>query len=315
MVEFIENLRQTLNTTYQITLNCYRFLNFKGSDVLLKSANLPYTYLSDCHSHSSFSPDSSESIDVLCQRAQELGLYAYTLTDHCECHEYLGSSLGFVYAEQSRQAFACMTKKQDELRGKLRFYKGVELGQPMQNLMAAEEVLQRNYDFVLGSVHNIKGYEDFYFLDYHQISDEEIDNILTAYFDEIISMIEWGGFDSLSHLTYPLRYICGEHGIAVDLSRHKDEIETIFSLLIQKGKSMEINTSGLRQKIGTTLPDYPLLKQYYDMGGRLITIGSDAHVAKDLGKGIDTGFELLKQAGFSEFAIYENRTPKLLPIQ
>lgn len=276
---------------------------------------MPYLYMADCHSHSLFSPDAFDTIDTLCERAISLELTAYTLTDHCECNDYLGSPLGFVYAEHSKKAFLAMQAKQHTLAGRLHFYKGVELGQPMQNLTAANDVLSRPYDFVLGSVHNLKGYEDFYYLDYSQMKTEELKKILDSYFDEIIDMIEWGKFDSLSHLTYPLRYITGEHGIAVDLSLYKNKIEKIFSLLIKKERALEINTSGLRQKINTTLPDLPLLTKYYEMGGRLVTIGSDAHRTEDIGKGIEQGLAILQQAGFTEFAVYENRLPALLPIQ
>lgn len=271
-------------------------------------------YLSDCHSHSFFSPDAHESPEAMCGRAAELNLYAYTLTDHCECHEYEGSAAGFCYAGQSRLAFAEMTALQENLRGRLHFYKGIELGQPMQNLAAAQEVLQRDYDFVLASVHNIRGHEDFYFLTYEDGSEEEIDGILNAYFGEMAEMARWGKFDSLAHMTYPLRYICGEHGIPVNISRHQEKITEIFDLLIRNEKALEINTSGLRQKIGVTLPDLPLLRQYYEQGGRLVTIGSDAHRPEDLGKGIAEGFAVLRQAGFTEFAVYENHKPIMLPL-
>ena len=58
-----------------------------------------------------------------------------------------------------------------------------------------------------------------------------------------------------------------------------------------------------------------LLKGYYAQGGRLVTLGSDAHCTEDLGKGIDQGLELLKAAGFREFAVYEKRKPVLLPLE
>ena len=251
----------------------------------------------------------------MCDRAMALNLYAYTVTDHCECHEYLCSSQGFSYKEHSQNAFTAMQSKQAELQGKLHFYKGIELGQPMQNLAAAEEVLQRPYDFVLGSVHNIRYHEDFYYLDYSHMSAEELDGILIAYFDEMLEMLHWGNIDSLAHLTYPLRYIEGSHGMKVDLTRYHAKLQEIFSLLIEKQIALEINTSGLRQAIGRTLPDLPLLKQYYDRGGRLVTVGSDAHKAEDIAKGIAEGFTILQQAGFSAFAVYENHKPILLPLK
>ena len=66
-----------------------------------------------------------------------------------------------------------------------RFYRGIELGQPNQDPQAAQEALQgRDYDFVIGSIHNIRGYEDFFFLDYSQVAPDFIDQLLTTYWEE-----------------------------------------------------------------------------------------------------------------------------------
>ena len=128
-------------------------------------------------------------------------------------------------------------------------------------------------------------------------------------------MIHWGKFDSLGHLTYPLRYIEGDHGIPVDLTRHREAIDAIFRELIAAGKALEVNTSGYRQKIGRPLPDLPLVRRYRELGGELITLGSDAHSTQDLGKGIEAGMEMLREAGFRYFAVYEQHKPILLPLE
>lgn len=272
---------------------------------------MEHRYASDCHNHSACSPDGKDTVERMCRQAAELGLYAYTLTDHCECQEYESR-----YRPRVRKAWGEMERARDSFSGKFRFYRGIELGQPNQDLPAAEQALsQREYDFVIGSIHNIRGFEDFFFLDYTREGPEFIDRLLSAYWQELLEVIRWGGFDSLGHLTYPLRYIVGDHGIPVDLTRHREQIDGVFRALIRAEKALEVNTSGLRQKIGRTLPDLPLLARYHELGGRLVTLGSDAHRAEDLGKGVDEGMELLKQAGFREFAVYEKRKPTLLPLE
>ena len=119
----------------------------------------------------------------------------------------------------------------------------------------------------------------------------------------------------MGHLTYPLRYIEGDHGIPVDLSKHQEAIDGIFRALIDSGKALEVNTSGLRQKIGRALPDLPLVRRYRELGGELVTLGSDAHCVEDLGKGIEAGMDLLREAGFRHFAVYEQHKPILLPLE
>ena len=95
-------------------------------------------------------------------------------------------------------------------------------------------------------------------------------------------MAEWGQFDVLAHITYPLRYIIGDYGREINLDRFQPLIDKLFYTIIRKGIVLEVNTSGLRQKINATLPDEELLRRYYGLGGRLVTIGSDAHRLRDM---------------------------------
>lgn len=271
---------------------------------------MQHQYRSDSHNHSLCSPDGDDSVRDMCLRAMELGLYAYTLTDHCECNKYPDR-----YRSRVKNAREVMEAAAAEFSGRLRFYRGIELGQPMQDVQAAEDAVAYGYDFIIGSVHNIRGFEDFFFLDYTDVEENYIDTLLTAYFAELLETARWGKFDALGHLTYPLRYIEGEHGIPVDMTRHRESIDGLFQELIRRDIALEVNTSGYRQKIGRPLPDLPYLKRYRELGGSLVTLGSDAHCARDLGKGIDEGMELLKTAGFTEFAIYEKRSPVLLPLE
>ena len=270
---------------------------------------MTHTFASDCHNHSDRSPDGKDTVPAMLARAKELGLYAYTLTDHCECNAYQRE-----YCARTRAAWMamCITRPVEGVR----FYRGLELGQPMQDLPGAEEAVARfHYDFIIGSLHNLRGEKDFYYMEAADMPLEQLHTLLARYWDELLEMIDWGGFDSLGHLTYPLRYIQGEHGVFMDLERHAGKIQEVFSALVEKGIALEVNTSGLRQGLGETMPGLELLKRYYAQGGRLVTLGSDAHCTEDLGKGIDEGMELLKAAGFREFAVYEKRKPVLLPLE
>ncbi|MCI7350510.1 MAG: histidinol phosphate phosphatase, partial [Ruminococcus sp.] len=87
-----------------------------------------------------------------------------------------------------------------------------------------------------------------------------------------------------------------------------------FKTLISNGKGIEINTSGLRQKYGKTFPDLSYLKLYKDLGGEILTIGSDAHCTADLGKGVKEGSELAQAAGFKRICYFEERKPVFVEI-
>lgn len=269
---------------------------------------MKHRYASDCHTHS-FCSDGRQAPEEMLSKAIELGLFAYTLTDHCECNDYQNN-----YRARARQAWEAMESL--KAPASLRFLRGVELGQPLQNLAGAQEAAERfDYDFIIGSLHNLSGQEDFYYIKYTDMPMEQIHGLLQEYWQDILEMIAWGGFDSLGHLTYPLRYIQGDQEIPVDMSRHQEMVDEIFRALIRAEKALELNTAGLWQKIGQTSPNLPLLKRYRELGGELVTLGSDAHCTDNLGRGIDEGMELLKEAGFREFAVYEKRRPVLLPLE
>ena len=268
-----------------------------------------YRYISDCHVHSDCSRDGRDPAIMMCESAARLGLCAVAITDHCECNTYYQEE----YDRSIRRSFFEAKKAAAVFRGRLRVYAGVELGQPTQNLDAARDVLSAcQFDFVLGSLHNLKEMDDFYFLDPERFDTAQL---LGRYFDELTQMALWNGFDSLAHLTYPLRYLAVRQSPDDCLCGVQDKVDTVLELLVRNHKALEINTSGLRQKIGDTLPPLSVLKRFRQLGGRYVTIGSDAHRWADVGAGIETGLSLLQAAGFSKFTIFIGREPHLIPIQ
>ena len=273
-----------------------------------REVTMKYRYVADCHVHTDCSKDAVDPAMMMCESAARLGLYALTVTDHCECNVFLSEG----YDKSVIQSYFEAKKAAAVFGGRLHVFAGVELGQPMQDTDAANRVLDScGFDFVLASVHNIKNKKDFFGLDY---SEENIDDLLGCYFDEIMETIEWGRFDSLSHLTYPWRYIVGEHHISIPEQRWKARIDDVLKALIRNGKALEVNTSGFRQELGVSMPDLPVLERYHELGGKLVTLGSDAHRWADVGAGIELGLDVLLKAGFHHYMIYISHQPKALPI-
>ena len=267
-----------------------------------------YRYLSDNHCHTDCSFDGVDPAMMLCDSATRQGLFALTITDHCECHRYYDEG----YNRAIRQSYFEARKAAAVFRGTLHVYAGIELGQPMQDLKAAEEALSMcDYDFVLGSLHNVSGQPDFYDISYETA---DLPALLHTYFDEMLAMVQWGGFDSLAHMTYPWRYAQGDHGIALSYDPYWEQIDAVLKALIDKGLSLELNTSGLRQKLGTTIPDEPILRRYRELGGKRVTIGSDAHRWADVASGVEDGLALLESLGFTHIAIYHAHVPDMYPI-
>ena len=269
---------------------------------------MKYKFISDSHTHSDNSFDGKDSVIMLAERACSLGLYSLTVTDHCECNEY--------YEKNVRRDIEGSIRDIHKAKGlyadKLRIYTGIELGQPGQDEKAAKEALSlAEYDFVLGSLHNIRNEKDFFFIEY---TPENTESLLDRYFDEMEELVNTGCFDSLAHLTYPFRYLAGNSEISIDMKKYSQRIDGILELLIKKDKALEVNTSGLRQVIGKTLPDEDIVRRFRELGGKYVTVGSDAHRWSDIGAGIEDGYNMLLKCGFTHFTVYSAHQPEMLPV-
>ena len=268
---------------------------------------MKYNNIIDMHTHSDNSFDGNHSCILLCEGALNNGGRGLAITDHCDIdgkdYDFRAFSLN-----QYIQSFAA--KKAFE--GKLLVMQGLELGQGIYEKEKSEQILGSfHYDFILGSIHNLKDETDFFYMDYQQ---ENVNDLLRRYFEAELALAEWNQFDSLAHLTYPLRYII-EQGIKVDLNDYSELINSIFETLINNQKALELNISGLYQPMKDTMPSKALIQRFHDMGGQYVTVGSDSHYYQKICQGIDIGYDILKECGYTHFTIYQNREPILVEIK
>lgn len=265
----------------------------------------------DLHVHTDNSFDGNHSATFLCEKAEFMDLRALAFTDHCEVDQFKDNR---QYEKRIFQAFFEIAKVRSAFRGKLLVLNGIELGQPAYDPETAENIINRyDYDQVIGSIHNLRNREDFYFME--SFTEDETKKYLKEYFDEIINMLQWGNFDVLAHLTYPLRYFYAKSGISVDLNDYKNQIDEILLLTAKKDKALEINTGGLRQPLNKLHPEVDVIKRFKELGGKLVTVGSDAHFAEHLAKDIDKAYEAALSAGFDSITFFQRRTPMLMKIE
>ena len=285
-----------------------------GCGMIFSEGVIDMTIFCDMHTHSHHSFDAKSSVDEMCRAAIERGLEALAVTDHCEAPFIrFGADCEFgCFDELIPQSFADATAARERYAGRLKVLRGLELGEPTHDRAATVHALAYgDFDFVLASVHNIRNMQDFYYMNYSGV---DVDGLLARYFDELCETASFEHFDSLSHLTYPLRYIVAGTGRFPDLSVHADAIDTIFKILIKNQKALEINVSGLFKELKTTLPDVTLVRRFRELGGQYITIGTDAHSADMVGRGIGEGIAVAKEAGFSQYVIYEKHRPIKIDI-
>ncbi len=279
--------------------------------------------LIDCHTHTQFSVDSEADINECVKRACELGLAAYAITDHCECNawykeEHYTDSLihdHFDYAADFEASVTAVSKLKEQYGDRLNLICGTEMGQPLLAPDIAERIVtDKRLDFVIASVHMIRNEQDFYFIDYTDMSMDDICDLLRRYFLEVYDVCKVGKFDVLGHLTDCIRYMKCRNGIDPDLSRYDDIIAESFRELVRNGKGIEINTSGIRQGAGCTFPDLKYVKMFRDLGGEILSIGSDAHIPEDIGANVSDGIEIAKAAGFTRLCWFKNREPQFINI-
>lgn len=269
-----------------------------------------YSHIVDFHVHTDNSYDGNHSATFICEQAEFNNLRAVAFTDHCEVDRCIND---YAHERAVFQTFFEIAKVKSAFRGRFLVLNGIELGQPTFAPEIAERILKsQKFDVVLGSIHNLRDGFDPYYGD--SFTEAGTHTFLKEYFYEIIQMCEWGNFDVLAHLTYPLRYFFAKSGITVNLNDYKQEIDEILRLCAKKDKALEINTAGLRQKLHKLQPETDVVKRFRELGGKFISVGSDAHYASDLGKNIPDAFKSALDAGFDSITLFQNRTPVQMSI-
>ena len=264
----------------------------------------------DFHNHTSFSTDSSASPSEMLERAIELGITRYCITDHMDLDFPLDPKQ-FVF--DPTEYFSCLNRLGERYSHDITLYKGIEIG--LRNETELRESLKMRYDellksypfdFVIGSVHCLE-YCDPYYPDYWERHSAE--EGLRLYFEAVLDCVtDYDNFDVLGHMDYLRRYV--PKGRDYDLLRFTDLFDAILKILISRGKGLEVNTSFYAKGGSEPHPNCFILKRYRELGGDLITIGSDAHSPKALGAGYEDTRRLLLQNGYRYYAVFCGRKPE-----
>lgn len=279
--------------------------------------------IADLHLHTRLSPDAEQgaanNIAAYREKARDSGLSYICITEHCDILPDDGSG---AYVNADLAAYAAEMKAEQkralaEARSAVRVLYGIELAHAHTHPEEAAQVLAgAPYDFVLGSLHVGADGTDYWGLDYAAYSDEALLAMFRAYVGELYEIADKSDFDSLAHCTYPLRYFAKNgrlDALCAEPSAFVPQYEAVFRRLIERGKALEINTSDAAQG-GRFSPGKDLLRLYRSLGGCLVTVGSDAHTAENLGAGVDKAEKLLRELGFEGVCVFVGRGARILPF-
>lgn len=269
------------------------------------------THFGDWHVHTTFSSDSECPMDAMIQQAIHLGLTSICITDHNDYDYPEYEEDGTMMFQLNMNAYiAAVAAVKEKYAGQIDIYTGVEQGlQPHLN----ERINSFNYplDFIIGSSHLVNS-ADPYYPEFWEGRDSN--EIITQYFDSILENLSvCTNFDVYGHLDYIIRYAPNQD-TNYDWTHYQEHIDNILKTLIQSGKGIEINTGGLKYGLKETNPCYGILHRYHELGGEIITIGSDAHKSEHLAYDFHLIPDILKNAGFNYYTIFKNRKHKFIKL-
>lgn len=264
----------------------------------------------DFHMHTRFSADSETEPEAMIQKAIELGLETICFTDHND-KDFPKTDLEFLF--DTELYFRELGALREKYKGQIELRIGVEMGlQPHLGSYIHEYVNNHPFDFVIGSVHVIDGKDPYFGVLFEEQSDEE------AYrqtFRETLENIRKNSdFDVLGHLDYVVRY--GKYQ-ARDYSyiRYADEIDEVLRYLIEHGKGLELNAAGFKYGLGFAHPHPDVLRRYRELGGEILTVGSDGHRPEHLAYDFPKVNEILKNCGFKYYTEFKDRKPVFKVIE
>lgn len=263
----------------------------------------------DFHIHTEFSPDGSTPMEDMITASLRERLDIISITDHLDIGDPFEPYKSFSekdYINHFKKIDMCIEK----YKGIIEIRKGMEIG-----YVKGFEIEDRGFvekhdlDFVIGSIHNLGD------IDYYANENEPSDffEIESLYLELIVNMIKNVDYYSvLGHVNYPCKFK-GFRETLFTYDAFKDQIDNIFKLLIEKGKGMEVNTSCLQTK-GAFKAFLPVLKRYKELGGEIITIGSDSHNIHHVARSNFEAQSLLLEAGFNYICDFKKLEPIFIAI-
>ena len=264
----------------------------------------------DYHSHSYFSYDANISIEQTCALALDRGAAGITFTEHAileddPAYDELPNILAYqAELEQARAAFPT-----------LELGLGLELDLKPARKEDIDKLLKAyQWDFVLGSVHELFGC-NLTAYDGKFGSGQNLKQAYHNYFNGLYERVQAvDSFDVLGHLDL-LRRDRRFMGRPFNYSDHAEALDALLMLLIKRGQGLEVNTAGWHYGLGEAHPGLQVLRRYRQLGGHIITCGSDCHSLAAVFSRIQQGYQMIAAAGFKYISLFEGRRLKQLKLE
>ena len=245
----------------------------------------------DYHVHTEFSDDSDYLMEDVIKDAITMKMDEICFTDHVDYgikKDWDEGPVEYLYGQpQVNVDYPKYFKEIESLRKKypeIIIRQGMEFGVQVHTIPRYQKLYERyDFDFIILSIHQVNN-QEFWTQDYQKGKSQQ--EYMEGYYQEMLNVIKkYKNYSVLGHLDLMTRY---------------DEIGNY---------PIEINTSSHRYGLKNSTPSRDILKLYKELGGKIITIGSDSHKIEHLGAYIDEAKELLKELGFEFYCTFEKMKP------
>lgn len=276
---------------------------------------------SDNHVHTSFSADSSTPMQAMVQRAMELDLSSLCFTDHID-YGFPSDYYHMDFLFSIEDYFKTIQNLSEEYPS-IQIRTGIELGlkcDSAKEIMAVPKLYP--FDFVIGSTHLVNNLDPYY-EEYWETYGEE--NGISLYYETTYQNIQMNfDFDVYGHIDYIIRYCPAirkaqkadsnnEAFYQHMINKNKEILDEILLALIHSQKGIEVNTAGLKYGLGHPNPHEKIIKRYHELGGTILTAGSDAHETRHLAFSFEKLPKLLLACGFKHYTEFHKRRPVEVP--
>ena len=266
---------------------------------------------SDCHMHTTFSTDGISDMESMILSAVKKGLKIICFTEHND-HGAGFEGPGNYVVDTKKYHESCI-ELSEKYSDKIKVLFGVEIGlMEKEKEYFDEYVNSYPFDFVIGSSHTA-GLLDPYYPEYytHFSTTEEA---YRYYFEsELIRAGKFTCYDSYGHLDYALRYGPGGNS-GFTYEKYADLLDPLLKEIISHGKVIEVNSSGIRKGMNGPNPAVSIIKRYKELGGLPLTVGSDAHEIKDVAADFNTVRDILIDAGYTSYSVFEKRVRREISL-
>ncbi len=255
----------------------------------------------DYHMHSSFSFDSEMAVEDIISTAKKIGLKEICITDHFDT-DPINTDFHVTF---DPAAFRKKIETTDTRGVNLKI--GVELGLNESTISFAEDFIRgHKFDFIICSQHYTDGVDPFLpgYFDNRTLNSAYERHLMNIY--DAVS--NYSNFSVVGHIGYPAKYQTAVDQKSLEYEDYPDLLDSIFKVLIEQGNGIEVNTSSVH-KLGMPMASYSVVKRFVQMGGEIITVGSDAHETAYLGRGIKDAIECLKEVGVKYICTFEDMKP------